>query len=379
MIRIPPTHSPEFHACPPIAPCMNAAADIENCPGPPADGDGWLLAIETSLVDRNQSGSVALAPAGQESAAAGLPARGSVGPNRESPSRDDFPAVRLRRLEGRGVAARQLLPAVRALLKDVGASPGQLQQVLVSVGPGSFTGLRLGLTTAKSLAYALGIQVSGYLSLDLVAWNACQSMAGAADPSLDSERLRLEPDIQPIEVRAVTDAQRGQLFLKSYGFDGSRLTRAKSMDAPNEPPEEFSQTECRIVDPAALWGHLDGRRRWVVGVPAALAHVAAAAGQQLALGEAQPGEDPGRGWLVEPANGISAIGKLFSSEAVPDDSQPHCPVLVARPSAADLVRLHISGDLRPVCEDLWALEPIYVRPSAAEEKAAGDRHAAGNS
>lgn len=71
---------------------------------------------------------------------------------------------------------RDLLPAVSALLDAQGLSARDLEAIAVEVGPGSFTGVRVGVTTAKSLAWALGIPVVGVLSLAVLA------EASAADP-----------------------------------------------------------------------------------------------------------------------------------------------------------------------------------------------------
>jgi tRNA threonylcarbamoyl adenosine modification protein YeaZ len=51
---------------------------------------------------------------------------------------------------------RHLLPTVERLLRDCGLTPRSLTHVAVGIGPGSYTGLRVGLTAAKTLAYALG-------------------------------------------------------------------------------------------------------------------------------------------------------------------------------------------------------------------------------
>ena len=74
-----------------------------------------------------------------------------------------------------------------ALLKQVGWRPDDVQLVAVSVGPGSFTGLRVGVTAAKVFAYAVGAEVLGVDTLEAIA---------AASPD----------DVA--EVSAVIDAQR---------------------------------------------------------------------------------------------------------------------------------------------------------------------------
>ncbi len=62
-----------------------------------------------------------------------------------------------------------LAPAVRDLLADAGRRPAELTAVVAGLGPGPFTGLRVGLVTAAVLADALGIPAYGVCSLDAVA------------------------------------------------------------------------------------------------------------------------------------------------------------------------------------------------------------------
>jgi tRNA threonylcarbamoyladenosine biosynthesis protein TsaB len=67
--------------------------------------------------------------------------------------------------------SERLLPALDRLLTDAGVGLDALGGLAVSIGPGSFTGLRIGLSTAKGLAYATGLPVVGVPTLEVLAWS----------------------------------------------------------------------------------------------------------------------------------------------------------------------------------------------------------------
>jgi tRNA threonylcarbamoyladenosine biosynthesis protein TsaB len=79
-----------------------------------------------------------------------------------------------------------LLPAVDRLLADSSLSRDSLGAVAAGVGPGSFTGVRVGLTLAKSLAFALGIDLVGVSTLQALARNGRGGEADWICPTLDA-------------------------------------------------------------------------------------------------------------------------------------------------------------------------------------------------
>lgn len=66
----------------------------------------------------------------------------------------------------------RLMPAIDYLMKEVGLVPEQLDKIVVAKGPGSYTGVRIGLTTAKTLAWSLNIPIVGVSSLEGLAYQA---------------------------------------------------------------------------------------------------------------------------------------------------------------------------------------------------------------
>ncbi len=68
--------------------------------------------------------------------------------------------------------AVRLLADVDDLLREAGASPNELTGLVVGVGPGSFTGIRIGLSAARALAFALSLKVAGVSTLHALARGA---------------------------------------------------------------------------------------------------------------------------------------------------------------------------------------------------------------
>src|SRR3954454_13296425 len=65
--------------------------------------------------------------------------------------------------------AEHLAPNIRDVLSSAGAEPGDVTDVVVGIGPGPFTGLRVGIVTGRTFAFALGLPVRGLTSLDAIA------------------------------------------------------------------------------------------------------------------------------------------------------------------------------------------------------------------
>lgn len=98
-----------------------------------------------------------------------------------------------------------LVPQLETLLKLARVEKKQLELIAISRGPGSFTGLRIGMATAEAMAYALGLPLVAVDTLKAIAYNL--PVAG----------VRLVP---------VLDAQKGNLYVGSYRWEEDRLVES---------------------------------------------------------------------------------------------------------------------------------------------------------
>ena len=121
--------------------------------------------------------------------------------------------------QGRPRHARALLPAIESVLAE-GGGWGAVSRIAVGIGPGTFTGLRIGVATARSLAQARGVELAGVSSLAVLT-------AGAGSAN-DENRARL----------AVIDAKRGEVFAGLYHTDGREIWPAW-VGAPQELAERI--------------------------------------------------------------------------------------------------------------------------------------------
>ena len=103
-------------------------------------------------------------------------------------------AVACREIQAHRASNTQLLTQVEGLLGEAGVSRDQLACVCVGRGPGSFTGVRIAMATAKGIAQALGVALVGVSTLDAIAWNAWERGArGNALVVADAMRKEVYP------------------------------------------------------------------------------------------------------------------------------------------------------------------------------------------
>jgi len=84
----------------------------------------------------------------------------------------------------------RVMPAIDQLLRDCDYHPHQLKKIVVAKGPGSYTGVRIGVTIAKTLAWSLNIPLVGVSSLKVLAANG-RHFHGYISPLFDARRNQL--------------------------------------------------------------------------------------------------------------------------------------------------------------------------------------------
>jgi tRNA threonylcarbamoyladenosine biosynthesis protein TsaB len=115
----------------------------------------------------------------------------------------------VRSVNEKNIHSERLLTLIDEVLKESGRTMNDIDAIAVSIGPGSFTGLRIGLSTAKGLAMAHGLSIVAIPTLDGIA-----------------EGFRLTGDaVQSTTFCAMIDAKRNEAFWSLYAVDDRDIHR----------------------------------------------------------------------------------------------------------------------------------------------------------
>ncbi len=188
---------------------------------------------------------------------------------------------------------RDLIPSVAEVLASGGLGAREIEAIGVGLGPGSYTGLRVGVMAAKTLAYLTGAPLIGLDSLEAVAWNAPGSVR---------------------RVCVVVDAQRGDVYSAEF-----------VRKAPDEPLECVRASE---IESLSSWAS-----RLEPGT--------------LVLG---PGLESNSIRLQVPSDLLAADPAMNFPDGI---------------KLLEILDREWQAGRR---ENVWLVEPRYLRRSAAEEK-----------
>lgn len=133
---------------------------------------------------------------------------------------------------GNNIHSEVLLEMVKELLSDAGISAKELDAVAVGQGPGSFTGLRIGVGAAQGIAFGVNAPMIGVSSLDVLANSAIRA--------------------DQISVIAGIDARMGEIYWAEYEVLGNILHRNGNIQVSSPAEIVSSNTEYLLVGNA--WG-----------------------------------------------------------------------------------------------------------------------------
>jgi tRNA threonylcarbamoyladenosine biosynthesis protein TsaB len=185
-------------------------------------------------------------------------------------------------------ASETLLPAVHAAFGLAGTDLSEVERILVGVGPGTFTGIRIALAAARALSLATGAALSRNSTLAAL---AAPALLGAAEP----------------EVLAVLDARRRQVFAQRFGDDGAR--GEISCSAPEELPAMLAAESVLAEERTLIVG--DGAVRYREALSG--------------LGRVPPD--------ASPLHRVTAVGHVLSADLAPVHAREVVPLYVREPDA----------------------------------------------
>lgn len=128
--------------------------------------------------------------------------------------RDDFLLAQAYQHSGL-THSRTLLPMVEDLLNNSGLSLDDMELIAVANGPGSFTGLRIGVSTAKGLAWVKGLPCAACSTLESMAWNLAH--------------------LEGADICCAMDARRSQVYAARFVIKGGIPTRLRPDEAISVP------------------------------------------------------------------------------------------------------------------------------------------------
>ncbi len=199
--------------------------------------------------------------------------------------------LQIRRFDETRRHARDLAPAVGELLTGQGWRPRDVQVVIVSLGPGSYTGLRVGIMSAKAFAFATGCALIGVETFSAIAGQAPEEV---------------------LHLAVLADAQQDKVYEQRFG-----RASPQGMLLPEHQLTIRSFPDWLASLEGSEWASGPGLRQFGQRLPAHLRVV------------------PADAW----------------------DPRPESLLEIGLPRFVNGQR-----------DDLWTLEPLYLRPSAAEEK-----------
>lgn len=120
----------------------------------------------------------------------------------------------------------RLMPAVESLLREVQLEAADLDCLAVAHGPGSYTGVRIGVTVAKTLAWSLGIPIVGISSLEVLAQNGSR-FGGRISPLMDARRGQVYTGLYRRKKDHIEIMEEDRITMLTHWLDALKMNTEK--------------------------------------------------------------------------------------------------------------------------------------------------------
>jgi tRNA threonylcarbamoyladenosine biosynthesis protein TsaB len=169
----------------------------------------------------------------------------------------------------------RIMPAIEGLMKDCDRTPSDLTKVVVAKGPGSYTGVRIGVTVAKTLAWTLNLPLVGVSSLEITAGPG-RYFDGLVSPIFDARRGQVYTGLYRFEKGILQSVEKDQLTMLVDWVDKLKESKEKILFIGNDLPLHRDKIEEQLGEQAVFASITEHNPR-----PSELAW----------LGKDKPGED----------------------------------------------------------------------------------------
>jgi tRNA threonylcarbamoyladenosine biosynthesis protein TsaB len=157
-----------------------------------------------------------------------------------------------------------LLPIIEQALQASVTTADMIGGISVGIGPGSYTGTRIAVTAAKTLAWAWNVPVTGVSSLHALAWGGHHAAAAQQEQeSVQADRMSANGTAGPDWIIPLIDARRGQVYTALFAADGDKPPRRLAPDAIRLMADWVLELEERLKEAAG--GGMKPGRIWFVG------------------------------------------------------------------------------------------------------------------
>jgi len=149
------------------------------------------------------------------------------------------------------------MPAIEMLMKECDVKPSDLTKIVVAKGPGSYTGVRIGVTIAKTLAWTLNIPLVGVSSLEVLAASVGRYFPGSVSPLFDARRGQIYTGLYSFAGGEVEQLEKDQLILTKDWVSRLRDEQGKVLFTGNDLSIHKDLLEAELKDIAVFADYAD--------------------------------------------------------------------------------------------------------------------------